>query len=47
MAMRDIAILIEEMGSIEKLDVSANNAKYGLRLVLKALFKSKMTLRDL
>ena len=47
MAMRDIAVLIEEMGSLEKVDVSANNAKYGLRLVVKALFKSRLTLREL
>jgi hypothetical protein len=35
------------MNSLEKVDVSANNCKYGLRMIVKSLFKSKLNLKDL
>jgi hypothetical protein len=46
-ATRDLSILFSEMDTLEKVDISANNSKYGLRMVLKSLFTSKLTLRDL
>ena len=35
------------MDTLERVDLQANNLKYGLRMILKALFVSKNTLQEL
>ena len=46
-ASRDVAILFQQMDSLEKVDFQANNLKYGLRMILKSLFNSKHCLKEL